>query len=372
MLRAAEQDDDITQIAPRIAALRQAFTTLLVLGMGGSTLNPQTLTALAPLSTPRILYWDSIDPESFKRLIDTLDLTRTLVLVTSKSGKTMETLTQFLAVHHVMQARVAHPAKHYLMLSDPGENPLRSIAKTLGVECLDHPADIGGRFATFTLVTLIPAMMAGLDVCAFKSGARDTLHAWQRGDNTAPDEAAALHMRAMEAGFGLSVLMPYQSMLEPFSQWYSQIWAESLGKQGKGSTPIRALGPLDQHSQLQLYLEGPRDKLFTLITRAVQQDHTPLARFALDDPMLTLLSGKSLGEILEAEQTATVETLRSQRCPLRVLEIQQVDEKTLGALMMHFMLETLITAELLGVDPFDQPAVEHGKHIAAEWLRKGR
>ena len=165
--------------------------------------------------------------------------------------------------------------------------------------------------------------------------------------------------------------MAYADRLERLTRWYVQLWAESLGKQGKGTTPVAVLGPVDQHSQLQLYISGPRDKLFTVITTGVA------GRGPRMDGKLAVLAGepdfadKSIGDLIAAQGRATAETLAKNGCPVRTIHIERLDETSLGELLMHFMLETIIAAHLLGVDPFDQPAVEEGKVLAKRYLAGG-
>jgi glucose-6-phosphate isomerase len=162
--------------------------------------------------------------------------------------------------------------------------------------------------------------------------------------------------------------MPYVDRLGWFGFWFRQLWAESLGKQGHGTTPIRALGTVDQHSQLQLYLGGPRDKLYTLITAPSAGVGRVVGRAVIGDPALAYLADHSLGDLLDAEARATYETLARNRRPVRLIALERLDEEALGELFMHFMLETMLAAHLIGVDPFDQPAVEEGKVLARQYL----
>ncbi|HKW53324.1 MAG TPA: glucose-6-phosphate isomerase, partial [Stellaceae bacterium] len=171
-------------------------------------------------------------------------------------------------------------------------------------------------------------------------------------------------------GIGTSVLMPYVDRLAFFGLWFRQLWAESLGKGGKGTTPVRAMGAIDQHSQLQLYLAGPADKMFTLITLAIAAQGERMRPDLTDDRDLAYLAGRSMGDLLDAEQRATATSLVRNGRPTRRLELERLDEQNLGGLLMHFMLETIIAADLLGVDAFDQPAVEEGKVLARQYLRE--
>ena len=180
---------------------------------------------------------------------------------------------------------------------------------------------------------------------------------------------AALAVALAETkGKSISVLMAYADRLERFTHWYVQLWAESLGKNGKGTTPVAALGPVDQHSQVQLFIGGPRDKLFTVVTvdsagRGPRMD-AALAKLAGEPDF----GGKTIGDLVAAEGRATAETLAKNGCPVRRIHLPRLDEETLGELMMHFMLETIIAAHLIGVDAFDQPAVEEGKVLAKTYL----
>jgi glucose-6-phosphate isomerase len=169
-------------------------------------------------------------------------------------------------------------------------------------------------------------------------------------------------------GKPIAVMMAYADKLERFTRWYVQLWAESLGKEGKGTTPIGAIGPVDQHSQLQLYIAGPRDKLFTILTTGAAGRGPRIASDLAQLVGEPDFAGKTMGDLVAAQGRATAETLARNNCPVRTLHIDHLDEQSLGELLMQFMLETIIAAHLLGVDPFDQPAVEEGKVLAKQYL----
>jgi glucose-6-phosphate isomerase len=177
---------------------------------------------------------------------------------------------------------------------------------------------------------------------------------------------------AQEQGVTQSVVMPYCDRLAWFARWYRQLWAESLGKQGRGTTPIDALGTVDQHSQLQLYLDGPADKLFTLIDVPTAGQGHRVAPDIADRPELDYLAGRTMGDLMAAEAQATAESLRAHGRPVRTMTLERLDERTLGGLLQHFMLETALAADLLAVDAYDQPAVEDGKRRTKAALRGGR
>ena len=211
---------------------------------------------------------------------------------------------------------------------------------------------------------LLPAILSGLDVRAFREGGREVLH--QHLTEEMPPAmigAASSVYLEMHHQKTLSVMLPYADQLDFFSQWYRQLWAESLGKNGKGTTPIRALGTVDQHSQLQLYLDGPKDKYFIMIAPSWKDQGEKIHLSFIPE-----FQGKSRGDLFAAEQKATYETLVRNKCPTRLISLDRIDERSLGALMMHFMIETILTSTLIGVNAFDQPAVEEGKQLAREYL----
>jgi glucose-6-phosphate isomerase len=231
---------------------------------------------------------------------------------------------------------------------------------------------VGGRYSALTNVGLLPAAVLRLDIAAIRKGAAAALAPILAKKLPAQVPAAlgaALNVALAESkGKSISVLMAYCDRLERFSHWYVQLWAESLGKDGKGTTPLAALGPVDQHSQVQLFIGGPRDKLFTVVTVATAglgpRMDGELARLAGEPGF----AGKSIGDLVAAEGRATAETLAKNGCPVRTFHIERLDEAALGELLMHFMLETIIAAHLMGIDAFDQPAVEEGKLLAKKYL----
>jgi len=371
--------DDLIQPAAVAERLRSSDQVLL-LGTGGSSLGGQTLAALAESpfgprpGRPKLHFLDNIDPLTFEALLRSLDLSRTGFLVVSKSGGTAETLMQFLSVLPEVERAIGRKraAERFAVITEPHSNPLRRAAEKRGIEILGHDPGIGGRYSALSLVGLLPAMIAGLDPIPIRQGAAEVLdQALQSSPRDCPPAfGAALNVALLwQKRIGTCVLMPYVDALASFGLWFRQLWAESLGKNGTGTTPIRAMGTVDQHSQLQLYLAGPADKFYTLIMmpRAGTGGRVAPESNAADDAIAYLVP-RSMGDLLDAEQRATLETLAANGRPVRAITIPQLDEHTIGALMMHFMLETIIAADLLGVNPFDQPAVEEGKRLARDYL----
>lgn len=356
-LSLAEQKDDI-QSYQDVTKRFEKFDTILILGTGGSSLGGQAIYALSPQKKPRLHFLDNIDPQTFSSLFQEIDPRKTGVLAVSKSGSTVETLMQLLTcLQHLT-------TDHFVVITEPTDNPLRRLAQKKGWPCLDHPTDVGGRFSCFSLVGLIPLILSGLDPYAFREGAQKVLQQHLKDETPPALEAAAtaVYLEKYE-GKTLSIMMPYSDQLNLLSSWYCQLWAESLGKEGKGTTPIRALGTVDQHSQLQLYLDGPKDKFLTLLAPSWKGKGEKIHSSFLPE-----FEGKTMGDLFDAELKATYKTLVDHKCPIRLITLDRIDEHTLGALMMHFMIETILASYLLGVNAFDQPAVEAGKRLAREYL----
>ena len=387
LLRLPETHDDLTAIREAGRRLAKNATDVVLLGTGGSSLGGQTLAQLAGHAVPgvgslrpppRLHFMDNLDADTFSTLLARLPHTTTRYVAISKSGGTAETLMQTIAALTAAKAQGLETRipDNFLGLTEPAKpgkrNGLRDLLAAHHVPILDHHTGVGGRFSALTNVGLLPAAMLDLDIAAVREGASLALKP-VLGKKKAAEVPAALGAALAVAlaetkGKSISVLMAYADRLERFTHWYVQLWAESLGKNGKGTTPVAALGPVDQHSQVQLFIGGPRDKLFTVVTldaagRGPRIDAV-LAKLAGEPDF----GGKTIGDLAAAEGRATAETLAKNGCPVRTIHLPKLDEESLGELLMHFMLETIIAAHLLGVDAFDQPAVEEGKMLAKKYL----
>jgi len=360
---------DLAEICEFSEMIRGKFNNLVVLGTVGSTLCGQALSALREnkfgqnQDITRVIYMQNIDPASWSEFLATLDFEKTAFLTISKSGTSIETLTQFLTC--LEAAQHIDIKEHFFSITMPSDSPLRRISESYGIKIMEHDPNVGGRFSIFSLVGLIPAAVAGADIAKIRKGGQNFLK------NQAQDAAisASIHAALMRNNIWQNVLLTYPDTLFCFNTWYRQIWAESLGKNGTGSTPIRAMGTIDQHSQMQLYLAGRKDKFFTYITLACKGQGASLKK--VEDAELEYLSGKQIGDIFEVEQRATISTMAEKGLPVREIALAKLDEETLGMLVMHLMLETIITARLLGVNPYDQPAVEDGKNLTRKILKSG-
>ena len=386
-LRIAEETADVSVAQSVLARLSKGAETIVFFGIGGSSLGGQTLAQLggwnipgmadaAQRGRPRTRFYDNLDPVTLQSALGSFNLAATRFVLTSKSGGTPETLVQALAA--LAAAKDAGLAGRlpelFLGITEPAipgkANGLRALLEAHAIPILDHHPDIGGRYSVFTNVGLLPAMARGLDALAVRAGARHVVSALMAAKSPReflPALGAAIAVgMARERGVRAQIMMPYADRLGRLGHWFAQLWAESLGKNGQGTAPIAALGPVDQHSQLQLFMDGPREYLVSVV-RAPTAGLGP----RLSPPLATAaglgyLAGRTAGDLVAAQAAAVPEALKRAGRPVRVFDLAGLDEPSVGALMMHFMLETILAARLMGVDPFDQPAVELAKVLVRE------
>ena len=367
-------------------SLRGDCENLVVLGIGGSALgNIAVQTALNPYmyhlddsvrrGKPGLFVFDNVDPAQFGSFLGWIGerLDKTVFNVISKSGKTAETASQFLVVRNMLLDKLGKDGlkKNVIATTDPEKGLLRKIADETGMRSLEVPSDVGGRFSVLSAVGLFSAAMCGIDIDGLLAGARDMDKRVSSEELKSNPAAiiAALHYYFYRQGKRISVMIPYSWALKDFADWYRQLLAESLGKSkdwsGKevhiGITPVKALGATDQHSQVQLYREGPNDKVFTFLEVADfgRKVITPTAPKEAGE--LEFLAGKDLGELLNCEKKATEYALRQDKCPCISIIFPQVNAYTVGGFI--YLYETAITfmGALFEINPFDQPAVELGK-----------
>jgi glucose-6-phosphate isomerase len=390
LLHMPRATEDLPAIRAAAEWLRRDSTDVVILGVGGSSLGGQTLAQLRDYAIPgvgrfaegpRIHFLDNLDPITFDHFLHRLPLATTRFVAISKSGGTGETLMQTIAVLTALEKAGlrARPAEVMLGLSEPRvagrRNALCDLLEPEGVEFLEHHTGIGGRYSVLTNVGLLPAAVLGLDIAAIRKGAADAYEPIRAGRPVSEAPAAvgaALSVAAALEGKGITVVAAYSDRLERFTRWWVQLWAESLGKNGKGSQPVAAIGPVDQHSQLQLYLAGPDDKLFTVITTGVAGKGPVIDRKLADRAGEPDFAGRTIGDLVAAQGRATADTLAKNDRPTRRIHVERLDERAMGELLMHFMLETILAGYALGVDPFDQPAVEEGKILAKQYLAEAR
>lgn len=373
-------NDEVDRIEQFVDDLDDRFTDLVVLGIGGSSLGAMTVSAalqhpwrnLQEAGTGlRVHIVDNVDPDVIAGLMDVLDPKRTLVNVISKSGTTAETMSAYLAFNRWLEQGVGHEyRKQIIATTDPETGILRPLAESEGYTRFAVPPSVGGRFSVFSAVGLVPIALAGIDIRALLRGAGRANESIERPLEENPAlQAALVQYLAYRRGKRISVLMPYSTRLRYLSNWYVQLWAESLGKavdrRGSrvhaGSTPVAAIGTTDQHSQVQLFNEGPNDKIvaFVKIGSFARETEIPDSEPAVDE--LAYLAGKTFNRLINAEQAATGHALVEHKRPNYTLEIDELSADSLGELMQLLMWQTAVMGELLEIDTYDQPGVELGK-----------
>jgi glucose-6-phosphate isomerase len=333
----------------------------------------------AARGAPRVFIAENVDPRTLRSILALAPPDRTCVNVISKSGTTIETLAQFLVMLEVAQGALGPRwSERFLVTTDPSRGFLRRFADRHHLRTLAIPPAVGGRFSVLTPVGLLPAAVAGVDIDELLAGAermdeRCRARTWK--DNPGLALAAVHFLMDRIKGKGICVLMPYSDSLRSFADWFCQLWAESLGKRHTrtgdarspvGQTPVRAVGATDQHSQLQLYVEGPNDKLLTLME--VMDHGGEVAIPSLDLPELAEeglehVAGHGIGELLNLERGATELVLRTEQRPVMNLELPDLSAYTLGQLFYLYEWATIAAGMLYHVDPFDQPGVEEGKRL---------
>jgi glucose-6-phosphate isomerase len=342
---------------------------VLTVGIGGSALGAVTVSAALGLAD-RHHALDNVDPVETRRLLDALPLERTAVNVVSRSGTTAETLANFLVVREAMdEAGVDWTERTVVTTGQDG--PLRATADERGLPALDVPAGVPGRFAALSAVGLVPAAILGGDIEGVLDGGAAGREALLDGGSLFdyPGYAYGAVSHALEQrGATTTAMMPYAESLEPFAEWFAQLWAESLGKDGLGQTPARALGATDQHSQLQLYRAGRHDRLVTLV-RPREREDVDIPATGVEG--MAYLGDATLGELLDAEFEATEASLAAADQPTVRLELPRVDGPGIGRLLFDVEAACVLAGELAGVSTFTQPAVEWGKRAARGLLGGG-
>jgi glucose-6-phosphate isomerase len=375
LLEIPSRKDDLGIAQTAAKRIGSGMKSILVLGIGGSSLGGQALTVLSgpPGKRAFVEFHDNPDAISWRGTLNRVNLKKTHFVAISKSGGTAETIAQVLTAEAALQkAGIRAIGKQFTIITEPHKSPLADFADDIGATRLDHPTGVGGRYSVLTVVGMLPALLMQLNVRQIRAGAQavldETLAAEKPEDSPAARGAALHHALMQEGRLATTILWPYADKLAIFGGWWQQLWAESLGKDGKGSTPVKALGPVDQHSQLQLYRDGPGNTLFTLMTIDTKGKGARIPKGRANQFGLGYLAGRTIGDLVDAEAQATAQTLHKNGRPVRIIHLAKVDEFRMGALMMHFMLETILMGRLMGVDPFDQPGVEEGKILARQYL----
>ena len=349
------------------AKFKENKKNFVVFGTGGSNLGARALINTLIDQPKNILFFDNIDPLFFKNQIVNLDINTTGFIIISKSGTTPETLSQFGSIINIAKEKNILDVlfKNSLALTEFKNSPLYNIAKKNNCNLLEHKKDIGGRYSIFSNVGMIPAILGGLDVKKIHLGA---LKAIEENDFIDSLKFAQIFKFCSSNNYLSNVMMTYSDGLNYFGKWYLQLWAESIGKSNKGVTALHAIGTTDQHSQLQLYLEGPKDKFFTFIKSNYQKKGLKIDAEIMQEESVNYLVNKTMGDLMHAEQDATINTFKLNNFKFREILLSKINEEAMGSLMVNCIIETIAACIYFDVDPFDQPAVEQGKILTKKYL----
>ena len=339
----------------------------VVFGTGGSNLGARALINTLTKQPKNILFFDNIDPLFFQDEIINLDLNTTGFIIISKSGTTPETLSQFGSIINIAREKnnLDMLFKNCLVVTEFKDSPLFNIAKKNNCTLLEHKKDIGGRYSIFSNVGMIPAILAGLDVKKVHLGASKVI---ENSDFLDTFKFAQIFKFCSSNNYFSNVMMTYSDGLTYFGKWYLQLWAESIGKKDRGITALHAVGTTDQHSQLQLYLDGPKDKYFTFIKSNHQKKGLKIDTKIMKEESVNYLINKTMGDLMHAEQDATIDTFKLNNFKFREILFSEINEEAMGALMADSIMETIAACIYFEVDPFDQPAVEQGKALTKKYL----
>jgi glucose-6-phosphate isomerase len=393
-LNVTEQPQTIADIKAYAQQARGKYTDMLVLGIGGSSLGGYAL--LKGLCHP---YWnalpeakrdgwlryhfvDNVDADTIVALDDVLDWSKTLVVVITKSGTTAETMSAMIYIKAKLESQLGDSWKQQMLaITDPEKGLLRQLVNEWQISSLPVGADVGGRFSVFSAVGLLPAALCGIDVDRILAGVKAIMPVVMAPDlaTNLAAQTAVLQVAYDKAGFKQSVFMPYSARLAAVADWYVQLWAESLGKKRvaadgqtvyEGQTPIKAVGVTDQHAQVQLFNEGPIDKLVTFVE--VAKADTTLTIPANTLSGLEYLGNKTFNQLMQAEFEATRRALSDNGRPSWTLRLESITPESMGQLLFYLQVQTGLAGHLMGIDPFDQPGVELGKlYTYALMGRKG-
>lgn len=380
------QNEVVKEINGYVKEMKDKVEAFVVLGIGGSALGPMAVQQAInspyynELSKdkrggyPKLYIADNVDPERLVYLFEILEIENCLFNVISKSGSTSETMSQFMIIKEMLEKRVGKDkAKQNIVCTTDKENGnLIKIAKEEGYKTFIIPSGVGGRFSQLTPVGLLPAAFCGIDIEEMLAGAAfmDEICKEENIYKNPAHMYALLNYISMEKGKNIGVLMPYADSLKYMSDWYAQLWAESLGKRydndGKevnvGTTPVKALGATDQHSQVQLYTEGPFDKIIVLMGVDNYRKEMKIPKTYEDMPSLGFLGGNTQNKLIKVEQMATEYALLKAQKLNMTITLPEVNEFTIGQLIYFFEVATSFAGELMNINAFDQPGVEEGKN----------
>lgn len=396
-----EYSSRLKEVLKETEKLGKSHDTVVVIGIGGSDLGARAVfqalchqfhnqmiehgkTPEKYLKNAKKMYFlgDTTDPQPLSNLFDLVDLETTLFIVVSKSGNTIEQASNFVQIRDRIIAELGEGKEvdHFLFITDPKSGTLRALSQRHGFKTASVPQNVGGRFSVLSTVGMIPAQYMGLDTEKMLQGAKDLDEELAQLDYK-QDYAlkyAVAQLLMGQKDKNITILMPYIYSLYDFSRWFKQLWGESLGKKVNkdgevvhtGTTPVAALGPTDQHSQLQLYNEGPNDKLITFITAEKSKNNMKMPADYDGVQEYEFFKGHDMQEILNAEHATTAYALTKNNRPNITISIEKLDEYTLGQLFYFFEVVTAYMGYFLNIDAYNQPGVELSKNAMYGYLEK--
>lgn len=342
-------------------------------GIGGSALGTEMLlSALGQSRNVKFTFINNIDPDDLSRKLEDINLHEALIYVVSKSGTTAETVAAMSIIIQKLKNLGITESEYndyFVFCTDPQKGELRKISGQWDIETLEIPANVGGRFSVLTPVGLFPSLFAGINVLGLLKGAEKIKPYLFNKDKAQDFFELAQWIKALhDEGVQQTVMMPYSSLLREYSSWFVQLWAESLGKDGKGLTPIPAFGATDQHSQMQLFMEGPQDKILVILE--VEKFHSDFSlNNDVESESFKNLSPFKLSDLMKAELEGTLTALEENKRHVVHIKLPILNEDSLGQLILFAECLTVIVGEFLQVNPFNQPGVEAGKKYANSWLK---
>lgn len=371
-------DNDYNNIKSFVKSVSGKFNDLIVIGIGGSSLGFEAIAdAILPYGHnslsfserggfPRVWIADNIDPYKSYWITKNCVPQDTILCVITKSGSTVETISNFLFIYNWLEEEVEDIKEHVIVITDNADNALRRFATEKHFQIFDIPVNVGGRYSVLSAVGMVPAAILGMDINKFLLGAKEaTANNYEK-----ILYLAAVYIYYIEKKYNINVIMPYSSRLNAFGKWFCQLWAESLGKKYNlngdiinfGTTPLPSIGANDQHSLMQLFKEGPNDKIITFIEVENHDFEIVLQNVNIKD--FNYLKDKKVGDLINIELKSTELALKKENKPSIKIKLENINEYTLGYLFMLYQYVVPVIGYTYNIDPFNQPGVEEGKNFA--------
>jgi len=369
-LHLPEDEKTTKEIQKYVKTLK--YKNIVMIGIGGSILGGKMLIeSLKNEKTPRVIALDNIDPDFFTEIISKTNLKESIFVIASKSGDTIETIANFIALKNILEKQKISWRKNAIIITENNDNFLNKIAKKEKIKCFHISKDVCGRFSVLGPMGLVPAALAKIDINKILKGAISAKNIFEKTPNTHPASILAeMQFKAYtKQKKPITVIFPYSKKLSSFADWYIQLLSESIGKNKKiGPTPLKAIGVTDQHSQLQLFMDGPDNKFIIFIEIENFENKIKINGESLKNSTLSYLQNVEMGQLLNAEKRAIEETFNKKGRPNITLKLNKLNEENIGSLIYIFELQVALLGEIFNVNAFDQPGVELGKKLTKKYL----